>query len=486
MVEAGEDWAELRAHEPEDLIGAVLDNRYRILEVLGAGGMGTVYRAEHIELGEQVAVKLLSPRFAHDAEWVKRFRREARAALRIRHDNVVRVLDFAAPAPGFVYMVMELIAGESLADLSYREGSIPWDRALAIADQIASALEVAHAHGIIHRDIKLSNCVRTTVAGHDDFIKVLDFGIAKWMDSEGEGADAPRTSTGVWMGTAEYMAPEMFRGEQPDPRVDVYALGILMYRLVGCQAPFRGTHMDVAMQLAVRDAAPPSRSAPPGVLIPPEVDALILRAIAREREARTLSMTALRADILAALRGVPSPESTSDDVTVVLRRAPAVEQVPDPEPVTATTTIGGRKPRPGDVRVQTTEPVAVLPRRRWGMAYGLGSAALLGVAAILGWVAWPRDEPVHGGTGGEMVPEPATVEVSAAPSLVTEAGPPSPSVAPAEHPLAGASPAASAPAVSEAASKAEAAPAPEKPKQPSRKRPTKGRPKVVDPWRSGQ
>jgi serine/threonine protein kinase len=291
-------------HEAEDLIGKLLDNRYRLLDQLGEGGMGTVYRAEHVLLGEQVAVKILSPRFAYDREWVHRFLIEARAARRIHHPNVVHIIDVVAAGPGLVYMVMELLSGETLGALVRRVGPLPWPRAFRIATQIAGALLAAHALGVVHRDVKPANCMVSTEAGVDH-AKVLDFGIAKLTEAR-DSATAPRTVTGLWMGTAEYMAPEMFRSEPASASMDIYALGVVLYKLLTGVTPFRGSHIEVATQLAQRDADPPSlKSATP---LPAAVDAVVMRAIARDVAARTPSMAALIAEMAAVLALPPEPE----------------------------------------------------------------------------------------------------------------------------------------------------------------------------------
>ncbi len=290
-------------HEAEDLIGKLLDNRYRLLDQLGEGGMGTVYRAEHVLLGEQVAIKILSPRFAYDREWVHRFLIEARAARRIRHPNIVHIIDVVAAGPGLVYMVMELLSGETLGGLVRRVGPLPWPRAFAIASQIAAALRAAHGMGVVHRDVKPANCMVSTEAGVEH-AKVLDFGIAKLTEAR-DSATAPRTVTGLWMGTAEYMAPEMFRSEPASASMDIYALGTLLYKLLTGVTPFRGSHIEVATQLAQRDADPPSRKAPSP--LPAEVDAVVMRAIARDVAARTPSMEALIAEMAAVLALHPEP-----------------------------------------------------------------------------------------------------------------------------------------------------------------------------------
>ena len=290
------------------LIGTVLDGRYKILDRLGAGGMGAVYRAEHVLLGSPVAVKVLLPKFAHDPEWVRRFLLEARAASRLRHPHIVQVHDLSAPREGLVYMVMELLEGESLHALSRREGPLPWRRVARLSEQVADALAAAHARGIIHRDIKPPNVFRIGGANDPDFVKVLDFGIAKFLADTGGDGESLHTASDILMGTPEYIAPELLDGSRPDARADVYSLGIMMYKLLTGRVPFVGNHIIVAHQIRNGPPAPPSRHLPPGV-VPPEVDALILRTIHREREERTASM----AELIAALRACRDVEPVAPD-----------------------------------------------------------------------------------------------------------------------------------------------------------------------------
>ncbi|MCY0994462.1 protein kinase [Nannocystis sp. ILAH1] len=305
-----------------DLTGSVLDDRYRIFGRLGVGGMGAVYRGEHVMLGTPVAVKVLLPQLAHDNEWVQRFLQEARAASQIRHPNIVQIRDFAASRAGVVYMVMELLEGESLADLAKREGPLPWPRVARLCEQVAEALAAAHARGIIHRDIKPANIFRLGGPDEPDVIKVLDFGIAKFLATSDDDADNPRTATGIMMGTPEYMAPEVLEGMRPDARADVYALGVMMYKLLTGRVPFSGGHIAVAQQMVSGRPTPPSQVVRAGVYVASQVDALILRAIMREREARTASM----AELLAALR------ACRDIEPLVHERPPAVEVKTAPRP----------------------------------------------------------------------------------------------------------------------------------------------------------
>jgi serine/threonine-protein kinase len=361
---AGREWSEV-----DDLSGAVLERRYRLIRQLGVGGMGTVYLAEHALLGTQCAIKVLGPRYAFDREWVQRFFLEARAALMIPHENIVRIHDFAYPEPGRVYMVMELVDGESLADLVEREGALPWRRALEYADQIAAALEAAHARGIVHRDIKPSNCLR---CAETDRIKVLDFGIAKFLDPGRAGLAVPRTSTDVWMGTAEFMAPELFHGERADERVDVYALGALMFKLLTGRTPYIGTHLEVATQMLTQ--LPPAASAvgPTERPIPPAVDRLIAGTLAHAPGERTPTMTSLREQIAAALLDEEALEPTVLYPLSPTLLAPAAE--------------------PGRARGATAANVIRTPARRGRgrRSGGLGVAlAALGAGLVLaGGAAW--------------------------------------------------------------------------------------------------
>ncbi|MCA9718108.1 MAG: serine/threonine protein kinase, partial [Myxococcales bacterium] len=167
------------ALEPEEsLTGRVLDGRYRVYELLGKGGMGAVYRAEHVELGRVCAVKVLLPRYTSNENAVRRFRREARASSRVNHENVVEIYDTGQTADGLGYIAMEYLRGENLADTLERERRLPWARLRPIMLQLCAALAAAHAEGVVHRDMKPENCLRIRRGGRD-FIKVLDFGIAK-------------------------------------------------------------------------------------------------------------------------------------------------------------------------------------------------------------------------------------------------------------------------------------------------------------------
>lgn len=271
-----------------DLVDTVLADRYRVVKKLGEGGMGSVYLAEHTTINKRLAIKVLSPEFSHKQDLVDRFLQEARAASMIDQENVVEITDFGSTPNGSVFFVMEYLNGEDLSDTIKNQGSLPWSRVKPIMLQIVEALKAAHAAGIIHRDMKPENCFRIKRGSNEDFIKVLDFGIAKVTSDEGEGKNLTRT--GMIFGTPEYMSPEQAKGERVDHRVDVYALGVILYELLTGKVPFTAdTFMGILTKHMFEPPAAPS-TVVPDANIPPEVEAIILKALQKDREYRFQSM----------------------------------------------------------------------------------------------------------------------------------------------------------------------------------------------------
>ncbi|PCC69916.1 serine/threonine protein kinase [Nannocystis exedens] len=300
------------ADGPDPLLGHTLADRYRLERVIGHGGMGTVYRAEHVVIRKPVAVKVLDAAHSERRTEVERFLNEARAASKIRHENVVDITDFGSTGDGLVFLVMEYLEGEDLSSTSEREGALPWRRAAAIVLQIAAALEAAHAQGIIHRDMKPENCFRIRRGNDPDFIKVLDFGIAKII--EDSDVERPSSAGSGLLGTPEYVAPELIRGLKPDARVDIYAVGVMFYDLLVGKLPFAGeSFMSTLTAHLMQQPQPPSQ-ARPAAQIPEAVDYVVLRALAKDRDQRYATIgefsAALRAAIAeadAALAPPPPP-----------------------------------------------------------------------------------------------------------------------------------------------------------------------------------
>jgi serine/threonine protein kinase len=291
--------------EGPDLSGTVLDGRYHLLHRLGAGGMGVVYVANHLKLRTRVAVKLLKHQFSSPyTKHRKRFLREAQAAATIQDPNVVRIMDFGETEDNKVYFVMEFIEGKDLGELLEELGSMPWQRVRDIALQVASALAAAHSHGIIHRDVKPSNCVIFDDARRDtkDAIKVLDFGIAK-VNLEGDKTTEALTGTDELFGTVAYMAPELVDGTPASPASDIYALGVMLFRMLTGRLPFEGPTPLKVLTLHLTEEPPRPREIKPS--IPVDVEALILRCLEKQPEGRFSGMEEL-AVALRSIRDKPS------------------------------------------------------------------------------------------------------------------------------------------------------------------------------------
>ncbi|MEZ4382034.1 MAG: protein kinase [Nannocystaceae bacterium] len=284
------------------LFGTVLADRYRVLDLIGKGGMGKVYLAEHVAIGKKVAIKVLSQAYCHRPDQVKRFLREARAASTIEHENVIDITDFGEMPNGSVFFAMEYLQGEDLGKLLRRHGRLPWPRARRIILQICRALQAAHARGIIHRDMKPENCFLITRGGRRDFVKVLDFGIAKVVDEERKVSHT-LTQAGALIGTPEYMAPEQVTGEVADPRMDIYSIGCIMYQLLTGRLPFQDKTMFGVLTQQVNMKPPPLREVAPEAEIPEEVEAIVLKAMEKTKEARYQTMLELVEAIAAAPRG---------------------------------------------------------------------------------------------------------------------------------------------------------------------------------------
>ncbi|MBZ0238612.1 MAG: protein kinase [Deltaproteobacteria bacterium] len=291
---------ELEPDDSQPIIGHIIDGRYRVVELIGEGGMGKVYLAEHVEIGKRVALKVLHPSYSRMPDLVERFRREARAASKIGHPNIVDVTDSGTTADGSAYFVMEYLEGVELGSVIEREGALELARAIRIAQQMCRALAGAHAAGIIHRDLKPENVFLTIRDGNADFVKVLDFGIAKTTEAE-DLRERRLTSPGMAMGTPEYMAPEQAAGRQADARCDVYALGAILYEMLTGVPPYQGDNfMEILTKKATVDPVSPShlRST-----IPAQVSQLVMQAMARNPEDRPPSMEAFEYELTKCLSG---------------------------------------------------------------------------------------------------------------------------------------------------------------------------------------
>ncbi|HEV3469686.1 MAG TPA: serine/threonine-protein kinase [Pyrinomonadaceae bacterium] len=274
------------AADGDPLIGRTLDEKYRLDERLGEGGMGAVYRATHLLIERPVAVKVLNSRLVTDEAAKERFRREARAAGRIQHSNAVAVTDFGETRDGLVYLVMELLEGRPLRELLVREAPLDPARAVSLMLQAAAAVAAAHEAGVIHRDLKPGNIFVVQRPNAPHLVKVLDFGIAKLAaDETGEGQPHDTlTGTGVMIGTPRYMSPEQCDGVPLTPASDVYSLGVILYEMLTGETPFTGA---TPLALALKHSSEQPR--PPRELvgtIPPALEEVVLHALAKSPEER--------------------------------------------------------------------------------------------------------------------------------------------------------------------------------------------------------
>ena len=391
----------------DPLIGTVVSERYRIIRKVGEGGMGAVYQAEHALIEKRVALKILFQDLTRRPDLVARFLQEAKSASRIGQENVIDISDFGQSADGLVYIAMEYLDGQDLGKTLRAEKQLPWTRTRPILMQITKALRAAHRHGIIHRDMKPENVYLVQREGRADFVKVLDFGIAKVVSADDN--DGPRlTQTGMIFGTPEYMSPEQAQGHPPDHRLDVYAVGCIMYHMLTGAVPFTAdSFMGILTKHLLEPVVPP-RKRRPELDIPPDVEAICLRAMEKDREKRWPDMDAFY-QALGAAGGVPFEPSNVFVAPQASLKYPKL-------------TESNLKAHESRTAISVSPPVGTFederPQRAEGPAGGLSAGAKLGlgvagaVAVVLALVLALR--------GGHKTPA-ETVAATAAPSTATAA-----------------------------------------------------------------
>ncbi|MBI1947519.1 MAG: Hsp70 family protein [Deltaproteobacteria bacterium] len=292
--------------KPGDVVGG-----YHLLDILGRGGMGRVYLAEHIRLGRRVALKMLRRRFAGNEAAIERFLTEARAINRIRHENCIEVTDLFETDDGHTCYIMEALEGRSLAELLRSVGAPRPERTVRIAYQVSSAMVAVHDASIIHRDLKPENIFLTHRGGRDDFVKLLDFGVAKLTDPS--AASTTESTIGVAIGTLEYMSPEQLIGQPIDPRADIFALGVVLYECITGRLPFAGqTEREILFSQLSTDPPRPSTLVSADHPIPRELDELILQCLDREPSRRPQTMREVRGRLESVLEELVSLRDRDD------------------------------------------------------------------------------------------------------------------------------------------------------------------------------
>src|SRR5262245_648492 len=304
----------------------VFNDRYEIHSRIGRGGMADVYLARDRLLDRPVAVKVLFPEYASDPSFVERFRREATAASNLTHPNIVGVYDFGRQG-GTYFMVMEYVNGRTLADILRADGTLLPQRAADIASDVAAALGFAHRNGVVHRDVKPANILVSTTGA----VKVADFGIARAMNV---AAEHDLTQAGAVMGTATYFSPEQAQGGNPDPRSDLYSLGIVMYEMATKQVPFQADNPIAIAYKQVHDAPPPLTQVAPGV--PPAYEAIVMKLLAKAPTARYPSADDLRTELRRFREGLPVAALAGAGAAAATTMNPAV---PTAQPTVAPTQV---------------------------------------------------------------------------------------------------------------------------------------------------
>jgi serine/threonine-protein kinase len=392
----------------DPLIGRSIDGRYRLDSLIGRGGMGAVYCATRLLIGDEVAIKILHTEQVGDPHAAERFRREARAAARLKHPNAVSIYDFGVSSDGLQFLVMELVEGKSLREVTKMQGPLDSTLVAEIASQICAALDEAHRQHIVHRDIKPDNIiVNVTPSGLR--VKVLDFGIAKLRDD----TVSHLTQTGSVMGTPHYMSPEQCLGEELDSRADIYSVGVVVYELLCGRVPFNSPISTAVVVQHVNQPPPSLRAINP--TIPAEVEAVVFHALEKSRHTRPATAGALAQELLNASRrsvvqiagslggldpGMISRQQNSIvDEHTIERKAAGLHPSSSPMPETlymASPQLG--VPSFGDATRNTAGNSAIGTlrlKRSKALTYGLAALATIVVASLLGLLIWrlqPEDK----------------------------------------------------------------------------------------------
>ncbi|MBX9669118.1 MAG: protein kinase [Candidatus Obscuribacterales bacterium] len=300
----------------DPLLGTKLAGKYEILEHLGTGGMGVVYKGRQDVMDRIVAIKMLQSHHLGDSMSVKRFQQEGRHTCKLNHPHIITVYDFGiSQQTGQPYIVMDYLQGVALADVIRQEGQVKVDRALKLFMQAAEALGHAHKQGIIHRDLKPSNIILISYDGDKDFVKVVDFGVAQIMEDVSTSENHQRlTQMGEVCGSPVYMSPEQCQGDKLDQRSDIYSMGIVMYETLTNRLPLIGRTMVETMRKQIEELPPPFSDARPDLYIPERVEQVVLKALAKNPEHRHQSMEHLLDELEQA---IPRPGRSQ-----VLRTAP--------------------------------------------------------------------------------------------------------------------------------------------------------------------
>ena len=374
-------------------VGKTAGGRYRLVRLLGSGGMGEVYEAQHSTIGRRFAIKFLHPLLAGNSEVVARFQREAQAAGGLENENIAAVVDAGTADDGAPYLVMEYLEGEDLAHLLVRGGPLPVPRAAYIIIQACRGLAAAHGRGIVHRDLKPENLFICKRNDGSDLVKVLDFGIAKLHTGPmGTGL----TQTGTTMGTPFYMSLEQARGaKEVDHRTDIYALGVILYEILSCTKPHPGeSYNEILYHVISKDPAPLD-SVRPG--LPPGLSAVVHKAMAREADDRYPSAADFAAALIPFAGRAVTPLRSQVGLAAVVGETMNSPVSLSAMAVAATNTQGGSSPTAVLTPISQGMPEIPAAGRARGRSRAILWAALAAIVVLLGSLGLRlvlRHEPV--------------------------------------------------------------------------------------------
>jgi len=383
-------------------LGRVLDRKYRLVRLLGEGGMGSVFEGEHILLGRKVAVKVMHPEYVSKPESVERFFREAKAASAIGHPNIVDVHDVGREDDDTVFIVMELLNGQCLDELIDSRGPLPAGQAISVALQVLSALGAAHAKGIIHRDMKAENVFLSLDSRGREDVKLLDFGIAKI--EKGNKANLGLTKEGNVVGTPYYLAPEQARGGRDvDHRIDIWGVGVLLYEMLCGVLPFTGENYNEIIGRILLEAPKPIAELAPQA--PPELIGVVEKAMAKEREERYADAQEM-IEALYPLRRLAPDSSMSTMVIQTIKGTYGVQSNPPGSPVKSLRDSDPNA-RTSDLEpegLQFVESSDGISTRRFVPIVAVGLAVVIGLAAFLTYAFVFDRTPQASGAGEVLVP----------------------------------------------------------------------------------
>jgi serine/threonine-protein kinase len=343
----------------------ILNGQFQILQKIGSGGMGSVYKALQPAMNRMVAVKILHPKLTSRKDLASRFRREARAMSHLTHPNTVKVFLYGELEDGSLYIVMEFLEGKNLNQTVRAEGPMAPERAIPILIQACNALEEAHRAGIIHRDLKPENIFISQQAGMKDYAKVLDFGLAKVTEREMRPGSVILTQEGMVFGTPEFMSPEQAQGKSLTPASDLYSLAVILYEALTGKLPFVAKNAMEYIQLHV--TAPPTPiqdNAPPGRVFPPLLWKVLSKAMSKNAEDRFLTGTEFAMALQAVLNGA--------------------SDIPQPGAQLAQASAGGVPPAATDVSKSTAPPAVAPAKKPMSIGMLIGLALVCMIAGIVG------------------------------------------------------------------------------------------------------